>query len=214
MRINRINIVQALLLLSMSNKVKEALRTRLSGNKISWTETFVRSRKIAKWKTTLNRETSACYENLPIKTYLKKMRNLFLRVTVTPLSSKSVASGIYTAFPQITQKTLITDTCHWLEPITVILGFWKYSLLEKQSLISELLFFLKIQGSNFQVQFWMNCVFPLMPIISSWEDSSCVWTAIQAGWLSPILFYTRKQSDEYWLPVKLKWGRTNVCQKL
>ena len=214
MRINRINIVQALLLLSMPNKVKEALRTRLSGNKISWTVTFVRSRKIAKWNTTLNRETSACYENLPIKTYLKKMRTLFLRVTVTPLSSKSVASGIYTAFPQITQKTLITDTCHWLEPITVILGFWKYSLLEKQSLISELLFFLKVQGSNFQVQFWMNCVFPLMPIISSCEDSSCVWTATQAGWLSPILFYTRKQSDEYWLPVKLKWGRTNVCQKL
>ena len=57
----------------------------------------------------------------------------FLRVTVTPLPPKSVASGVYTAFPQITQKILITDTCHWLEPITVILGFWKYLLLKKQS---------------------------------------------------------------------------------
>ena len=129
-----------------------------------------------------------------------------------PLSPKISFRILYhlSYYPQITQKILITDTCHWLELITVILGFWKYSLLEKQSLISELLFFLKVQGSNFQVQFWMNCVFPLMPIISSWEDSSCVWTAIQAGWLSPILFYTRKQSDEYWLPVKLKWGRMNV----
>ena len=28
------------------------------------------------------------------------------------------------------------------------------------------------------------------------------------------IIYTREQSDEYWLPDKLKWGRTNVCQKL
>ena len=47
----------------------------------------------------------------------------FLRVTVTSLPPKSVASGVYTTFPQITHKILITDTCHWLEPITVILGF-------------------------------------------------------------------------------------------
>ena len=79
----------------------------------------------------------------------------FLRVTANPLPPKSVASGVYTAFPQITQKILITDTCHWLEPITVILGFWKFSILKKQSLISELYLFLKFQGSNFQVQ-WMD----------------------------------------------------------
>ena len=42
-----------------------------------------------------------------------------------PPSPNSVAPGIYTAFPQITQKILITDTCHWLEPITVILDFLK-----------------------------------------------------------------------------------------
>ena len=83
----------------------------------------------------------------------------FLRVTVTPLPPKSVASGVYTAFAQITQKILFTDTCHWLEPITVILSFWKYLLLDKQPLFSELQFFLKIQSSNFQVQFWMDCKF-------------------------------------------------------
>ena len=49
----------------------------------------------------------------------------FLCVTVTRPSPKSVASGVYTAIPQITQKILITDTCQWLEPITVILGFLK-----------------------------------------------------------------------------------------
>ena len=56
----------------------------------------------------------------------------FLCVTVTRPSPKSVASGVYTAIPQITQK-IITDSCHWLLLITVILGFWKYSLLKKQS---------------------------------------------------------------------------------
>ena len=46
--------------------------------KITWTETFVRSKKFAKWKTTLNRGTLACYENFPIKTHLKKKTcNLF-----------------------------------------------------------------------------------------------------------------------------------------
>ena len=58
----------------------------------------------------------------------------FLRVTVTSFPLKSVASGVYTAFPQITQKILTIDTCDWLVPITVFLGYWKHSLLEKQSL--------------------------------------------------------------------------------
>ena len=60
-----------------AKKVKEALKTRLSGNKITWIETFVRSKKFAKWKTTLNRGTLTCYENLPIKVHLKKASNLF-----------------------------------------------------------------------------------------------------------------------------------------
>ena len=132
-----------------AKKVKEALRTRLNGNKITWTETFVRSKIFTKWKTTLNRGTLACYENLPIKPTLKKNVQSFLRVTITPLLPRSVASGVYTIFPQITQKILITDTwtCHWLEPITVILGYCKYSLLEKP-LISELWSSLKVKGSN------------------------------------------------------------------
>ena len=132
-RINRINIIRALLLLSIPKKVKEALRTRLSGNKISWTEPFIRSKKFAKWKTTLNRGALVCYENLPIKTHLKKRPLFFVchrNLTPSPPppappKKKTVASGVYTAFPQITQKILITDTCHLLEPITVILGFLK-----------------------------------------------------------------------------------------
>ena len=89
-----------------SKKVKEALRKRLSGNKITWTETFVRSKKFAKWKTTLNRGTLAYYENLQKKpSFLKKVQS-FLRVTAIPLPPKSVTWGVYTAFPQITQKIL------------------------------------------------------------------------------------------------------------
>ena len=106
-KINRINIVQARLLLSMPKKVKEPLRTRLSGNKITWAETFVRSKKFDKWKTTLNRENFACYENLPIKTHLKK------------------------TILQITQKMLITDSWHWLESITAFLWFLKFLIFRE-----------------------------------------------------------------------------------
>ena len=129
-RINRMNIVRALLLLSMPKKVKEALRTRLNGNKR--TESFVRLKKVAKWKTNLNLGTSACYENLPIKTHLTKACNFF-PCKRNPPSPKSVASRVHTAFPQITQKILITiiPGCN---SITVIPGFWKYSLLKKQSI--------------------------------------------------------------------------------
>ena len=52
-RINRINIFQALLLLFMSKKVKKAMRTRLSGNKITRTEIFVRSKKTCQMKNHL-----------------------------------------------------------------------------------------------------------------------------------------------------------------
>ena len=45
------------------------------------------------------------------KNHLKKICNLFSHVTVTFLPPKSVAPGNYTAYLQITQKTLITDTC-------------------------------------------------------------------------------------------------------
>ena len=79
-------------------------------------------------------------------------------VTVTQsLPPNSIASGVYTAFPQITQKILITDTCHWLEPITVILGFWKYTLLEKQSVISSEFHFRKSKVSIFKSNFgWVG----------------------------------------------------------
>ena len=87
-RINRMKFVRVHLLIYMPKKVKEALRTRLNGNKITWTETFVRSKKLAKWKTTLNLGTLACYENLPIKTHLKKACNLFLRVSPFPQISR------------------------------------------------------------------------------------------------------------------------------
>ena len=45
--------------------------------KITWTETFFRSIKFVKWKTTWNRGTLASYEKLPIKTTLKKYAIFF-----------------------------------------------------------------------------------------------------------------------------------------
>ena len=91
-------------------------------NKITWPETFVR------WAN---------------KPHLKKHAN-FLWVTVTPLPPKSVASGVYTAFPQITQKILVTDTCHWQEPVTVILGFLKiFTLWDAIKHFRTIIFFSK-----------------------------------------------------------------------
>ena len=79
----------------MPKKVKEALKTRSSGNKITWTETFVRFKKFAKWKTTLNRGTLTCYENLPIKTHLKK-RAIFFACNRNPSSPQiSLFKSLY-----------------------------------------------------------------------------------------------------------------------
>ena len=47
---------------------------------------------------------------------------------------KSRASRVYTTLPQITQKILTTDIIHWLELITVIMHFLRYSVWEKQRL--------------------------------------------------------------------------------
>ena len=130
------------------------MRTRLSGNKITWTETFVRSKKLTKWKTTLNRRTLACYENLPINTHLIKKHAIFLVCNCNPLPLNSIASGVYTAFLQITQKILITDTCHWLEPITVILGFLKiFTFSETITHFRTILFFSKSKVPIFKSNF-------------------------------------------------------------
>ena len=47
---------------------------------------------------------------------------------------KSRASRVYTTLPQITQKILTTDIIHWLELITAIMHFLRYSVWEKQRL--------------------------------------------------------------------------------
>ena len=49
----------------------------------------------------------------------------FLCVTVNPFPPTQSAARVYTTFPQITLKILITNNCHWPEPITVILSFLK-----------------------------------------------------------------------------------------
>ena len=152
----------------------------------------------------LNQGTLSCYKNLP-----KKLQS-FLCVIVTSLSPKSVTSGVYNVFPQTTQKILITirhlpltGTDHCNSRPSENIQFCKT--------ITNFTTMFFSQGSNFQVQFWMDCVFPLMPIISSYKNSSCVQTTTQVGWHSTKLFQTSEQSDEYWLPVKLKQYRSQYC---
>ena len=113
-----------------AKKVKEVLRTSLSGNKITWTETFVRSKKFAKSKATLNWGTLACYEDLPIKPTLKNVQSFLCVTVISRFSSLHCLSSI-------THKILITDIWTRTDHCNSRL-FWKYSLLEKQSLISEL----------------------------------------------------------------------------
>ena len=141
--------------------------------KITWTETFVRSKKFAKWKTTLNRGTLACYENFPIKTHLKKKKHaiFFVWYCNPPSPRLSCFRSLHRLSSNNSENTNHKHLPLWLKPITVILGIPK-------------------------------------------TVHVCRMHATQVGWLSPILSYTREQSDEYWLPVKLKWGGTNVCQKL
>ena len=208
-RVNRINIVWVLLLLSVPKKGKEALRTRLSGSKLTWTETFVRSIKFTKWKTTLNWGILASYENLPIKTTLKKRAIFCVCNCDLPLPQISRFRKLLHLSSNNSENT---NHRHLL--ITVILDFLKIFTFKETTTHFRTINFTQSPGSNFQAQFWMDCMFPLIAIISSCENSLCVLTATQVGWLPPILFYTREQSDEYYLPVKLKWGWTNVCQKL
>ena len=81
-RINRINIVRVIFL-SMPKKIKESPRTRLSGNKITWTETFVRSKKIRRIKNHLKRRDFSLLWGLANIPHLKKNLQYFLCVTVT-----------------------------------------------------------------------------------------------------------------------------------
>ena len=154
-RINRINIFRALLLLSMPKKVKETMRTRMSGNKITWTETFVGPKKTCQMKNHLKPKDFSLLWKLANKypPYKKNVQS-FLNVTVTPLFSNSIASGVYTVILQITQKILITDTCHWLEPITVILGFLKiFTFSETITHFRTILFFSKSKVPIFKSNF-------------------------------------------------------------
>ena len=102
-----------------AKKVKEILRTSLSGNKITWTETFVRG-------------TLACYEDLPIKPTLKNVQS-FLCVTVISRFSSLHCLSSNNSENTNHRHLLWTRTDHSNSRF-----FWKYSLLEKQSLISEL----------------------------------------------------------------------------
>ena len=68
----------------------------------------------------------------------------FLCVTIPhphPPPTISIASGVYTAFPQITQKILIKGTWHWLEAITIILGSLKiFTFTETTTLFRTIIF--------------------------------------------------------------------------
>ena len=158
----------------MSKKIKEALRTRVSGNKIAWTETFVKSKKFAKWKTTLNGGTLACSENLPTKNHLKKKLAIFFVCNQTPPPSPppSVPSGVCTAFPQINQKLLITNTCHWLESITVILGVLKIFTSRETITHFRTIIFSQSPMFQFSSAILDGLCFSFNPIISSCKSSS------------------------------------------
>ena len=74
-RINRINIVRALLLLSMSKKLRKPWEQDWVKTKLLELKHLL-DKKIAKWKTILNQGTLFSYENLPIKSHLKKTCSL------------------------------------------------------------------------------------------------------------------------------------------
>ena len=174
----RINIFWPLVLLYISKKVKKALRTRLCGSKTTWLEHLLDKKSLPNEKHALNAGALACYENLLIQEFtLTNNIQSFFFVCVAPKINCSLME-VYTKFPQITQKILITGTFHWLELITVILDFLKiFSVRETTTQCFyhfRIIIFLNDQGSNFQVLFWIDYVFLLMSIICSCKNSSCV----------------------------------------
>ena len=168
-RINRINIIRVLLLLSVPEKGTEALRSRLSGNKITWTETFVRSKKFAKWKTTLNQGRLASYENFPIKITLKNVQSFFVYNRNLPSPQINPFRKLHRLSSNTSENI---NRRHLL--ITVIVGFLRIFTFTETTTHFRTINFSQNPGSNFQVQFWMGCWFPLMPIISSCKNSLCV----------------------------------------
>ena len=205
-RIDRINIAWALFLLSMPKKVKEALRTRLR-NKISWTEISVRLKKIAKWKTILDRETLVCYENSPVYPTLKK-RAIFFVCNRNPPSPKiSFFRSLHRLSSNNSEITNhrhlpLTGTDHCNSRLSENIHFYRsnqssqnYNFFSK----SKILFIWNLGTFNTH-HFFMRKHFMYVDCYT-------------LSWVSPLLFYTREQWDKYWLSVKLKWGRANVCQK-
>ena len=73
---------------SINLPYSKEFETLLTSSKMAVLWTFVRPKKVTKWKTTIILGTLACYENLPIKTHLKKACNLFLCVSPFPQISR------------------------------------------------------------------------------------------------------------------------------
>ena len=189
----------------------EALRTRFNGNKINWTETFVRSKQVAKWKTTLNLGTLACYENLPIKTHLKKACNLFLRVSPFPQISR------FRSLHRLSSNNS-ENTNHRHLPLTGTdhCNSWLLKIFTFKETITHFRTIIFSQSPRFQFSS------PILDGLSVFFNAHHFFMRKQfmcvdcyTGRLTfSNIIYTREQPDEYRLSVKLKWGRTNVCQKL
>ena len=73
----------------------------------------------------------------------------FLRVTVTPLPLPPppfTQISRFRSMQRLSSNNSENTNCHWLVPITAILGFWKYSILRK--LLPRTIFF--SQSPRFQ----------------------------------------------------------------
>ena len=145
----------------------------------------------------------------------------FLRVTVTPPFTQI---SRFRSMQRLSSNNSENTNCHWLVPITAILGFWKYSILRK--LLPRTIFF--SQSPRFQFScpildglsvtfnarhFFMQKQFMC---VDCYTGRLIFFNIIRHNRaIRRILVTSRAEMrKDDCVPVKLKWGRTIACQKL
>ena len=111
---------------------------------------------------------------------------------------------------QKTQKIPITDTCHWLELITVILDFLKTFTFREPTTHFRTITFSQSPRSQFSTPILYGlCVSFNVQHFFMWKQFMC---SIDCLTFSNFILHRSSQVSIGCMPVKLKWGRTKYAR--
>ena len=155
------------------------------------------------------------------KNLLQNNVQSFLRVTVIPPFTQI---SRFRSMQRLSSNNSENTNCHWLVPITAILGFWKYSILRK--LLPRTIFFSQSPRFQFSCRILdgLSATFNARHFFMR-KQFVCVDCYTGRLIFFNIIWYNRairrilvasqaEMRKDDCVPVKLKWGRTIVCQKL